>query len=290
MRLSTVILPLERWPASREKWRRAEELGFHAAYTYDHLSWLRLVDRPWFGAVPTLAAAALETSRLRLGTLVTTPNFRHPVPLAKDLLSLDDLSGGRLTVGLGAGGLGADTQVLGRAQWSFAERSRRFAEFVTLLDHLLREPLTSVEGAYYSAREAHMVPGTLQRPRPPFVLGASGPRGMALAAKFGQGWVTTGRSSVDGELCSDVVATELAHLDDALDVAGRSHDVFEKVLLDGLNSERPLASLDAFVDWSGRYGELGITELVIHWPEPDSLFACDMKVFEEIATLGVEKR
>jgi alkanesulfonate monooxygenase SsuD/methylene tetrahydromethanopterin reductase-like flavin-dependent oxidoreductase (luciferase family) len=103
MRLSTVILPLERWPHSQKKWRRAEELGFSAAYTYDHLSWGRLEDRPWFGAVPTLSAAALATSTIRLGTFVTTPNFRHPVPLAKDLLSLDDLSNGRLTVGVGRG-------------------------------------------------------------------------------------------------------------------------------------------------------------------------------------------
>src|SRR5271169_3025717 len=130
MRLSTVILPTAPWAQARERWRRAEELGFFAAYTYDHLSWRRLQDRPWYATVPTLAAAALETSGIRLGTLVTSPNFRHPVPLAKDLLSLDDLSGGRLTVGVGAGGLGNDAAVLGEAPWGLAERTDRFEEFV----------------------------------------------------------------------------------------------------------------------------------------------------------------
>src|SRR5579863_5064595 len=149
MRLSTVILPVERWPTSGEKWRRADELGFHAAYTYDHLSWLRLKDRPWYGAVPTLTAAATVTTRIRLGTMVTSPNFRHPVPLAKDLLSIDDISSGRLTVGVGSGGLGADSAVLGDPEWSRRERTERFAEFVTMLDELLRSPETTVDGEFY---------------------------------------------------------------------------------------------------------------------------------------------
>ena len=72
-------------------------------------------DRPWFGAVPTLAAAAAATTHLRLGPLVTSPNFRHPVTLAKDLMSLDDISAGRLIVGIGAGGIGFDAEVLGEA-------------------------------------------------------------------------------------------------------------------------------------------------------------------------------
>jgi alkanesulfonate monooxygenase SsuD/methylene tetrahydromethanopterin reductase-like flavin-dependent oxidoreductase (luciferase family) len=73
MRLSTVILPIYRWhEQGREVWRRAEELGFHAAYIYDHLSWRTFRDEPWFGEVPTLTAAAAVTSRVRLGTLVTS--------------------------------------------------------------------------------------------------------------------------------------------------------------------------------------------------------------------------
>jgi alkanesulfonate monooxygenase SsuD/methylene tetrahydromethanopterin reductase-like flavin-dependent oxidoreductase (luciferase family) len=79
MRLSTVILPIHRWNEGREVWRRAEELGFHAAYTYDHLSWRSFRDEPWFGAVPTLIAAATVTQSMRLGTLVTSVNPRSPI-------------------------------------------------------------------------------------------------------------------------------------------------------------------------------------------------------------------
>ncbi|MHB2028984.1 MAG: LLM class flavin-dependent oxidoreductase [Acidimicrobiales bacterium] len=289
MRLSTVILPIARWNESREKWQRAEELGFYAAYTYDHLSWARLNDRPWFPAVPTLVAASRETTNIRLGTLVTTPNFRHPVPFAKELLAIDDLSNGRLLVGLGSGGLGNDASVLAENQWSAKERSERFAEFVELLDQLLTNPSTTFQGNFYSANDALSVPGPVQTPRPPFVIAAHGRKGMAVAARFAQGWVSTGRSRNDLEPCHSVVRKELELLDDAMEKCTTTNCQLNKLLLDGLNDERPLASLDAFVDWAGRYQELGITELVIHWPEPGTLFESDTRIFEDIATHGLEK-
>jgi len=284
-----VILPLDRWPGSKEKWRRAEQLGFDTAYTYDHLSWLRLADRPWFGAIPTLTAAALETSRIRIGTLVTSPNFRHPVPLAKDLLSIDDISGGRLTVGVGSGGVGGDATVLGGPAWSLRERTNRFVEFVGLLDELLRNAETTSQGSFYSANEARMLPGTLQQPRPPFLVAANGERGLRLAAQYGQGWVTLGRTTREDEFCFDVVASQLRRLDEILAESERSPKPIERVLLNGLSTERPLVSLDAFVDWAGRYQELGITELVLHWPEPNSLFESDMKIFETVAVEGLSQ-
>ena len=272
---------------SREKWQRAEELGFHAAYTYDHLSWLRLKARPWFGAVPTLVAAATVTSRIRLGTMVTSPNFRHPVPLAKDLLSIDDISDGRLIVGVGSGGLGADASVLGEPEWSLRERTDRFVEFVGLLDELLRNTEISKSGTFYKAYEARMLPGTVQKPRPPFLVAANGPRGMRLAAEFGDGWITLGRTGDERLSCLDVVSTQSAELDVALANEGRGSEQFGKVLLSGFSDERCLDSLDAFVDWAGHYKAAGLTELVIHWPEPASLFAAEMKIFEEIATHGL---
>ncbi len=91
MRFGVVILPDRRWTEVVRLWRHVEELGFDHACSYDHLSWRSLRDEAWFGAVPTLAAAALATSRVRLGTLVASPNFRHPVPFAKELVTLDRL-------------------------------------------------------------------------------------------------------------------------------------------------------------------------------------------------------
>ncbi|CAM5632137.1 F420-dependent glucose-6-phosphate dehydrogenase [Streptomyces glaucescens] len=105
------------------------------------------------------------TQRLRLGTLVTSPNFRHPVTLAKELISLDDISGGRITLGVGAGGTGFyQRMALARSPGSLRERADRFAEFVPLLNSLTQDSV-SYEGDFYSAHQARNIPGCVQRPR-----------------------------------------------------------------------------------------------------------------------------
>ncbi|MEV7519047.1 LLM class flavin-dependent oxidoreductase [Streptomyces sp. NPDC091371] len=290
MRLSTVILPIHRWGEGQKIWRRAEDLGFHAAYTYDHLSWRSFRDGPWFGAIPTLTAAATVTHRMRLGTLVTSPNFRHPVTLAKELIALDDISGGRVTLGIGAGGNGFDATALGQEAWSPRERADRFAEFVPLLDRLLTEGAVSHEGTFYSAEEARNIPGCVQRPRLPFAVAATGPRGLRLAARHGQAWVTTGDPKLfeEGtpEQSREALRGQIERLDKALAEIGRESEPMEKILLTGFTPEanRVLESVDAFVDFAGRHRELGFTELVIHTPIPDSGFAADEGVFEKIAT------
>jgi hypothetical protein len=118
---------------------------------------------------------------------------------------------------------------------------------------------------------------------------ANGVRGMRLAARFGEGWITLGRSANDGESCLNVVREQIVKLDESLVAAGRSRLHYEKVLLHGFSEERPLESLDAFVDWAGHYRAIGITELVVHWPEPNSLFDADMDVFEHIATQALSQ-
>ncbi|WP_329253551.1 LLM class flavin-dependent oxidoreductase [Streptomyces sp. NBC_01478] len=291
LRLSTVILPYRRWnEGSREAWQRAEQLGFHTAYTYDHLSWRTFRDGPWFGAVPTLTAAAAVTERMRLGTLVTSPNFRHPVTLAKDLISLDDVSDGRVTLGIGAGGTGFDATALGQEPWTPRERADRFGEFVPLLDRLLTEDSVSYEGDFYSAHEARNIPGCVQRPRLPFAVAATGPRGLKLAARYGQGWVTTGDPRLfengTSEQSVQAIRGQVERLADACAAIGREAAGIDKILLTGFTPDRsrPLESLGAFVDFAGRHQELGFTDIVIHWPVPDYAdFAADEKIFEQIA-------
>ncbi|MFD7164996.1 LLM class flavin-dependent oxidoreductase [Streptomyces violascens] len=294
LRLSTVILPVRRWSeGGREQWRHAEALGFHTAYTYDHLSWRTFRDGPWFGAVPTLTAAAAATETLRLGTLVTSPNFRHPVTLAKDLISLDDVSGGRITLGIGAGGNGFDASTLlmgGEEPWTPRERADRFGEFVPLLDRLLTEDAVTHDGTFYSANEARNIPGCVQRPRLPFAVAGNGPRGMKLAARYGQAWVTTGDPKIfeTGTPAESRAAIrgQIEKLGKACAELGRDVADLDKILLTGFTPDRnqPLDSLDAFVDFAGRHAELGITEIALHAPIPDSDFATDQAVFEKIAT------
>ncbi|MFE2600010.1 LLM class flavin-dependent oxidoreductase [Streptomyces sp. NPDC059396] len=294
LRLSTVILPVYRWhEGGRERWQRAEELGFHTAYTYDHLSWRTFRDGPWFGALPTLTAAATATERLRMGTLVTSPNFRHPVTLAKELISLDDVSGGRFTLGIGAGGNGFDATALGQEAWTPRERADRFGEFLPLLDRLLTGDAVSERGTFYSADEARTIPGCVQRPRLPFAVAATGPRGLKLAAQYGQAWVTTGDPKLYEEGTPDqsmeALRGQVEKLSKACADSGRDAAELDKILLHGFTPDRnrPLESVDAFVDFAGRHQGLGFTEIVIHWPIPDSDFTTAPAVFERIATEAV---
>ncbi|MFH9069210.1 LLM class flavin-dependent oxidoreductase [Streptomyces alboflavus] len=292
LRLSTVILPVRRWhEGGKERWQRAEDLGFHTAYTYDHLSWRTFRDGPWFGALPTLTAAAEATGRIRLGTLVTSPNFRHPVTLAKELITLDDVSNGRITLGIGAGGNGFDAATLRRADeepWTPRERADHFGEFLPLLDRLLTEDSVTYEGERYAAYEARNIPGCVQRPRLPFAVAATGPRGLRLAARHGQAWVTTGDPKISAtgtpEQSLEAIRGQFDKLGKACADVGRDVEELDKVLLTGFTPDRPLDSFDAFVDFAGKHAALGFDEIVLHWPLPGTDFGADEKVFERIAT------
>jgi alkanesulfonate monooxygenase SsuD/methylene tetrahydromethanopterin reductase-like flavin-dependent oxidoreductase (luciferase family) len=286
VRLGVVILPEHRWNSARDIWRRAEELGFDHAWTYDHLAWRSLRDTTWFGAIPTLTAAAGVTQRIRLGPLVASPNFRHPVSFAKELISLDDVAGGRLTLGLGAGGEGWDATMLGQDPWSRRERTDRFAEFVDLTDRLLREPETSFSGRFYAADGARTYPGCVQQPRVPFAIAAAGPRGMQLAATYADAWVTTGDRWTDDllepEQGAAFVRAQMDRLDDACVAIGRDPASVARLVLSGISLDPGLASETAFEATLGAYADAGVTDWVVHWPRAAAPFAGDIGSFERI--------
>lgn len=283
MRTGVVILPQQRWSEASHRWRRAEELGFAHAWTYDHLSWRSLRDQPWFATVPTLVAAATVTSTIGLGTWVASPNFRHPVPFAKELMSLDDISDGRFVLGVGSGGAGADATVLGEAPLTPARRTARFEEFVELLDRLLTRRSTTWRGEFYAAEDARMLPGGPSRPRLPFVVAANGPRGMGLAARLGDGWATTGPASggaVDDWW--DGVGRVHRTFTETLESQGRHPDSVRRYL--SVDAGRyALSSVDDFLRAHDRARDVGFTDLVTHWPRAEGVYAGDERVLEEVA-------
>ena len=282
MRVGIVILPEHRWAQAAPLWREAEALGFDHAWTYDHLVWSGLQDAPWFGTTPTLTAAAMVTERIRLGTFVTSPNYRHPVTLMRDLLALDDISGGRIVLGVGAGG-SIDSTILGNPPLSPREKVDRLGEFVTLLDASLTRDHVDFEGTWFGAKDARTAPGPVQQPRIPFVVAANGPRSMRLAARFGQGWVTTGRPDTQGEQWWEGVADLSRRLDETLEQAGRPRDDLDRYLSLDCGGHRSLASLATVEDMVGRAGDLGFTDVVTHWPRPQDPYAADRAVLEEVA-------
>ncbi|SDP37545.1 Luciferase-like monooxygenase [Nakamurella panacisegetis] len=272
--LSAIVLPDRHPPAEfLADVRDAERAGVRTVWTYDHLTWPLLRDNPWYGSVPLLAAAAVTTQTVRLGIQVATPNFRHPVPFAKELMTLDQLTGGRLEIGLGAGTEGPDAAVLGDPPRSRRERTDRFVEWIGLLDRLLRDPVTTVRGERFSAVDALQLPGCVQQPRVPFTVAAAGPRAFALVAEHGAAWVTYGPygGQVEEPDWFQALADQSRRLTEALAAAGRSAGSVRRIAQFGVDQAWPFASGDRYAECVDHLGRLGFDEVSVHWPRPDGL-------------------
>jgi alkanesulfonate monooxygenase SsuD/methylene tetrahydromethanopterin reductase-like flavin-dependent oxidoreductase (luciferase family) len=282
-----VILPSDRWAEARRQWEWADRTGFSTAWTYDHIRWGGMPDGPWHAAVPVLAAAGAVTTRVRIGTLVATPNFRHPVTLARDALALDDVSGGRLDLGLGPGSEGPDATALGQDPWSPSERLERFERFLHVLQPIVDgEPdaRTSRQTDHYTADEAPSTPGALQRPLP-LTIAAGGAKGMRLVALHGRNWVTigpTGRGPRTPAAVLDAVTQQLALLGQACSAADRDPGSVGKILL-WTPTEPVIDSLDQFDELVAPYEELGFDQFVLHHPAQTGPYGGDVTTFEKIA-------
>lgn len=282
IRHGITILPEHTWREAAPLWSAAEDMGFAHAWTYDHLVWGGLPDTPWFAAVPTLAAAAGVTSRIGLGTFVSSPNYRHPYTFARDVLTLDDLTGGRFRCGLGAGG-DLDARILGEER-TLKERVDRFHRFVPLLDRLLREDHVTHDGPVYTTRDARTLPGPV-RQRVPLLVAANGPRSIRLAAEYGDGWITYGGVGETLDAWFDHVAGLVDRFDQAAAAAGRGP--LDRVLSLDSSPRFSLESVDLYADLAGRAAELGFTDVVTHWPRPDGPYAGDVAVLEAVAAAVV---
>jgi alkanesulfonate monooxygenase SsuD/methylene tetrahydromethanopterin reductase-like flavin-dependent oxidoreductase (luciferase family) len=270
--LSVIILPdADPWTVFLDEALAAEAAGVRTVWTYDHLSWKDLRDGPWHATVPLLTAAAMRTSTVRLGTQVASPNFRHPVPFAKEIVTLDHVSGGRLDLGVGAGGVGADATALGGAVLPLGRRAHRFEEWVALLDAVLTQPVTTVEGTWFSAHDARQIPGCAQSPRVPMTVAAAGPRALRVAARYGQAWVTYGSfAGTDGaEAWFAELAVQAARLDALLDEAGRERTELRRIAQVPLDVIWPVESPARYRDFLARLAALGFDEVTLHWPRKD---------------------
>jgi F420-dependent oxidoreductase-like protein len=173
----------------RRVWRHCDGAGFDLITVWDHFyqSPYQNPQSPTYEAGALLAAMALDTTRSRIGCLCFGMGYRNPAVLAKSLTTIDHLSGGRLTVGLGAGWLVEEHQAYGVDLLSVKERLNRLDEGVQVVRSLLNEERSSFEGKYYELNDATNYPRPLQG-RVPIIVGGGGEqRTMAIAAKYGDG-------------------------------------------------------------------------------------------------------
>ena len=156
--------------------RRAEDMGYSAVVMTDHFD-----DR--HGPLVAMTAVALATTSLRVGTMVLANDYRHPAVLAKELASLDQVSGGRLEIGMGAGWMASDYQQAGMQFDRPGVRIERLDEAVTVLEGCFGEGIFDFEGEHYRISGLDSQPKPVQQPRPPLLMAGGGPRMLALAAR-----------------------------------------------------------------------------------------------------------
>ncbi len=253
------------------QFRLYEELGFDTAWLTDHFQRPSGPDEPFLEGWTTLAAILPQTARIRAGVLVSSNTFRSPALLAKMAITLDQISGGRLEVGLGAGWYVREHEQFGIDFPDPAERVARFGEAVAILDLLLREAGGSFDGTYYRIDGAALVPGSTQRPRAPLTLGAHGPRMLATVARFADRWNSFGTVAE--------IRERNERLDEACGRIGRDPrtiirsffgQVPRQTMANRLEFD-PWESPDAYAHMVGMYREVGISDFITDGPEPHQM-------------------
>jgi len=216
-----------RWPEQLALARRIEDLGFDAVWVGDHLlyRWPGVADArgPW-ECWTMLAAIAASTSRIALGPLVASTSFHAPAMLAKQAATVDEISGGRLILGLGAGWNQTEYEAFG---FPFDHRIARFEEAFTIIRTLLREGSIDFDGVFYQVRDCELLPRPARVGGPPILLGSSGERMLRIAAPHVDAWNAwynaTGNSPAG-------VAPLLAAVDAAARAAGREPAEIERTV------------------------------------------------------------
>lgn len=168
-------------PAWADHVRRIESLGFDTLLIRDHLT--PDYFGPQYAPLAAMATAAALTTRLRVGTMVIDNDFRHPALLAKEIATIDALSGGRVELGIGAGWLRAEYERSGIHYDRPAVRIDRLEESLAILKQLLSGACTSFCGAHYQLDQLENFPTPTQRPHPPIMIGGGKQRVLQLAGR-----------------------------------------------------------------------------------------------------------
>ena len=175
------------WPQLREMARAADAIGLDSVWVGDHLLY-RWEDAPSRGpweAWTLLTAIAAVTDRVQIGPLVACTSFHNPAMLAKQAATLDEVSGGRLILGLGAGWNETEYRAFG---FPYDHRVSRFEEAFTIIRTLLRDGRCDFEGTYYQVRDCELLPRGPRPDGPPLMVGSDGERMLSITLPHVQAW------------------------------------------------------------------------------------------------------
>ncbi len=226
------------WPAWKLLVREVEAMGFAGLYCCDHFTGTAPPDEPSLEVMTAMAYAASHTGRVALGTLVAPVSWRDPVMLARQAMAIDDLSGGRFVLGVGAGWNEREHAMFGYPLGDIPVRMARFTEALEVMTRLVRDaPPQSFAGEYYQLRDAVLLP----RPgRPtPIMIGGSGPqRTLPLVARYADSWNASGMNA-------DEVRERNGLLDAQIEKAGRAPGDVERTLMKAIFCGRDAAEYEA---------------------------------------------
>ena len=173
-----------------EVWQEADELGYDSAFVFDHF--MPIDGRPTGACLEgwtLLSALAAQTKKLRVGVLVTGNTYRHPAVLAKMAATVDQVSGGRLILGMGAGWFELEHDAYGIPFDTASVRAKKLVEAVKIVKALFTEEKTTFTGKHYALKDAPFEPKGVQRPHPPILIGGMGPKVIQpLAARHADIW------------------------------------------------------------------------------------------------------
>jgi alkanesulfonate monooxygenase SsuD/methylene tetrahydromethanopterin reductase-like flavin-dependent oxidoreductase (luciferase family) len=287
LRFHVLLLPNVGWAELKARVVRLESLGFEVAALADHFVDWTTPAVPWFESWTALAALADATRTIRLSTVVTQIPLRNPAMLARQALTLDHISGGRIELGLGTGiTIDPSYAMAGLPNWEPAERVERFAEYVDLVARLLSQEVTTFQGRYYQVDGAIMNPRPVQSPRPPILIAALAPRMLRHAARYADIW-----NSLSFLLSFDDQLAETRARVEAIDAAcaaiarepstlRRSYTMFDARARPRGGTIGYYESAERFIDQVSRVAELGISDVGLYYP----LDPAQLSSFERIAT------
>lgn len=267
------------WEKTVERWQQFEQMGLESAWVCDHLIQPSRPQGPYFEAWTLLAGLAARTQSIRIGVLVTSNTFRFPSVLAKEAVTVDHISNGRLDFGFGAGWYEPEHRMFGLSFPETKELVGRFQEAVELIDAMLRNDTSSYEGKYYRIEGLRNRPAAVQKPRPPFLLGAFGPRMLRIVARYADVWNAFGtpaemreRNQLLDEYCAEL---------------GRDPETLDRSLYYWVPKADadPWQSKQAFLDVIGPYMEAGVNQFLLDQPRDDQFDLLGEIVSDVLPTL-----
>jgi alkanesulfonate monooxygenase SsuD/methylene tetrahydromethanopterin reductase-like flavin-dependent oxidoreductase (luciferase family) len=287
LRFQVLCLPNVPWDVLKQRFVRLEQLGVEVGALPDHFVDWTNPPSPWFESWTALTGLAAATRSIRLTSCVAQVPFRNPALFARQAMTLDHISHGRLEIGLGTGLVGDPSYAMvGIPDWEPKERVARLAEYVEIVDRLLRHEVTSFAGEFYQVDGAIMNPRPVQSPRPPIMVGALGPVMMRHAARYADTWnslsflesfddqviETRRRATLMDGICASVGRDP--------DTLRRSYTMFDARARPRGGSMDYYDSPDRFEEMVRRIIELGMDEVGLYYPMDERQEA----TFERIAT------